>query len=433
MIAEGLLFAASVASGATPLTVQEAASLAAAAAPAVSRAAAESEQARAAAAGARSRLWPTLTADLGATTTDNPVDVFALTLQQERFSLAEFAASDPNNPGFLKDFSAGVGFGWSIDLFGSTRGEARSASGAAEAADRSARWTGRLASLQAVTAFAAAHRAEASLRLLAERESDAARDASIAEDLFAQGVTTAADPARAKAAIAELQAQAAEQRAALEQARASLTVLIGEEAAARPLAGLPEPRPQAESATGGRDDVAAAELAAQAAGDLERAASRSRWPSLRVQGVYQLHAPTPGGRWGDSATAFAGFRIPLFASGGIDARVAEAGAAARAAEAAAREARQEGNRQVVSARAALAAARAREGAFAEAERAASRAREIQQARYEEGIAKLSDLLEARAAELRARMGAVSARSERLVAEASLRVALGLPPVGEEAS
>jgi outer membrane protein TolC len=433
MFLDGLFLAATAASSAPPLTVQEAASLAASSAPAVTRSSAESARAHAAAAGARSRLWPSLSADLGATTTDDPVGVFALTLQQERFSLAEFAASDPNHPGYLKDFSAGVGLGWDIDLFGSSRGEAQSAAGAAEAAERSARWTGRVAALQAVSAFAAAYRAQTSLRLLAERKSDAVRDASIAEDLFAQGVTTAADPARAKAAIAEVQAQAAEQRAAMEQARASLTALIGEEAGARPLAPLPAPGPRAEPAIGARDDIAAAELSARAAGDRERAASRSRWPSLRVQGVYQLHAPTPGGRWGDFATAFAGFRIPLFASGGIDARVAEARASSRAAEAAAREARQEGDRQVVSARAALEAARAREEAFAEAERAASRAREIQQARYEEGIARLSDLLEARAAELRARIGVASARSERVVAEASLRLALGLSPVEEEPS
>jgi outer membrane protein TolC len=430
---EGLLLSASLAAGASPLTLEEAVALAESGAPAVARSTAESERARAAAAGARSRVGPTLSADLGATTTNNPVDVFALTLQQERFSLAEFAASDPNHPGFLKDYSAALGLGWNIDLFGSARGEARSASGAAEAAERSARWAGRVAALQAVTAFAAAHRARSSLRLLAERESDAVRDASIAEELFAQGMTTGADPARARAAIAEIDAQAAGERAALEQAKASLAAVIGEEAASRPLADPPESRPPAESATAGRDDVAAADLAAQAAGEFERAAARSRWPSLHVEGVYQLHAPTPGGRWGDSAAAFAGIRIPLFASGGIDARVAEARAAARVAQAAASEARQEGDRQVVSARAVLAAARAREAAFAEAERAAGRAREIQQARYEEGVARLSDLLEARAAELRARIGAVSARSDRLVAEASLRVALGLPPIGEKPS
>jgi outer membrane protein TolC len=86
---------------------------------------------------------------------------------------------------------------------------------------------------------------------------------------------------------------------------------------------------------------------------------------------------------------------------------------------------------MASARAALEASEARLAAFSEAQAAARQAREIQQARYDEGEAKLADLLEARAAELRAGLGASAAKSERLAAEATLRVALGLPPEGEE--
>ncbi|MGE5414876.1 MAG: TolC family protein, partial [Syntrophomonadaceae bacterium] len=70
-------------------------------------------------------------------------------------------------------------------------------------------------------------------------------------------------------------------------------------------------------------------------------------------------------------------------------------------------------------------------AFAEAEAAARQAREIQQARYAEGAARLSDLLEARAAELRARIGVSAAAADAVVAEANLRLALGLPPEGDQ--
>ncbi|HLN80884.1 MAG TPA: TolC family protein, partial [Thermoanaerobaculia bacterium] len=68
-------------------------------------------------------------------------------------------------------------------------------------------------------------------------------------------------------------------------------------------------------------------------------------------------------------------------------------------------------------------------AFGEAEKAARTAREIQEARYGEGASRLADLIEARGAELRARLGASAADSERIVAEAYLRLALGLPPEG----
>ncbi len=431
MLALPVLLAAAGSLPPAPLTLREAATLAAGGAPAVTRAEAGTERARGAAAAARSRLGPMLAVDFKALTTNNPVDVFALTLQQERFSFPEFAASDPNHPGYLKDWSGGVIAEWDVDLFGSTRRAADSAAAVAESADRSSRWTRRTSALEAVAAFASASRAESGLRLLGERQSDAERDATIAESLFTQGFTTAADPARARAAVAEVRAQIAEQRAALEQARAALSALIGPEAASRPLAALPEPAAVPASGEPARDDVEAADLAAEAARDREKAASLSRWPPLLIQGSYQLHAPTPGGRWGDSATAFAGFRLPLFTSGGTNARIAEARAAALEADAAARGARVEGDRQVTAARAALSAAEAREAAFREAETAAGKAREIQQARYEEGVARLADLLEARAAELRARLGVLGTSAERVVAAASLRLALGLPPVGEE--
>ncbi len=414
-----------------PLTVREAAALAAGESPAVTRARAETDLARARETAARSRLGPSLTADFGFLSSNDPVDAFSLSLKQERFSAAGFFASDPNHPGSFRDWSGALAASWTVDLFGSARGEARAAAGSARAAERSAGRTRDVSALQAVLAFAAARRAEDALALLTERETDAHRDAAIAASLQEQGMTTAADPARARAALAEVRAEAAGQRAALEEARAALAALIGPEAARRPLAELPGPRAVPEAAAAERDDVSAAELAAKAARDQEKAAAGSRWPSLSVQGRYEVHAPRPAERWGDSASIFGGFRIPLFASGAIDSRVAQSRAAALSAEASAVSSRRAAQKEIASARAALGASDARLAAFSEAEAAARQARDIQQARYDEGAARLADLLEARAAELRARLGVSGAKSERLAAEATLRLALGLPPEGEE--
>jgi outer membrane protein TolC len=426
-----LLAVSSTATPPAPLTVREAAALAAGESPAVTRARAETDVARARESAARSRLGPSLTADVGFLSTNDPVDAFSLSLKQERFSAAGFFASDPNHPGSLRDWSGALTASWTVDLFGAVRGEARAAAGSTRAAERSAGRTRDTSAMQAVLAFASARRAEDALALLTEREADARRDAEIAVTLLEQGMTTAADPARARAALAEVRAEAAGHRAALEEARAALAALIGPEAARRPLADLPGPRAVPETATGERDDVAAAELAANAARDQEKAASRSRWPSLSIQGRYERHAPRPADRWGDSASIFGGFRIPLFTSGAIDSRVAQSRSAARSAEASAEAARRVAQKEIATARAALAASEARLAAFSEAEAAARQAREIQQARYDEGEARLADLLEARAAELRARLGASGAKSERVAAEATLRLALGLPPEGEE--
>jgi outer membrane protein TolC len=425
-----LILALDMAGPASPLTVREVAALAAGEAPAVARARAETDLARARHTAARSRLGPTLTADLGLLWTDDPVDAFGLALKQERFSAPEFFASDPNHPGFTRDWNGTLSAAWRIDLFGPAH-EARAAGRFAEAADRVASRTRDAAVFQAITAFAAAARSEEALALLAEREKDAQEDLELAASLHEQGLTTSADPARASAALAEIRAEAAGHRAELAAARAALAALIGSEAARRPLAGLPASGPIPGAASAERDDVAAAELAAKAARARERAASAARWPSLLVSGRYELHAPQPGRRWGDSMSVFGGLRIPLFTSGEVGSRIAEARAAFRAADATAHEARRSAEKDLVSARAALEAAESRLKAFIEAEAAAKRAREIQQARYEEGAARLADLLDSRAAELRARLGASTARSERAVAEASLQLALGLPPEGEE--
>src|SRR6476659_4245554 len=136
MFVFGILLAVSTA--ATPLTVREAAALAAAEAPAVTRAGAETDLAKAREAAARSRLGPSLTAEFGFLSSSDPVDAFALSLKQKRFSAAGFFASDPNQPGFTRYWNGALSAAWAVDLSGSARGEARAAEGAAQAARRSA-------------------------------------------------------------------------------------------------------------------------------------------------------------------------------------------------------------------------------------------------------------------------------------------------------
>ena len=429
-----ILAATATASGAAssePLTLREAAALAARGAPSVEKARAVSEGARARQVSARSLLGPSLYADAGFLSSNNPVTAFSLTLEQERFSAEKFFASDPNDPPFTKDWSGSLSAAWTADIFGAARAGARAAERAAEAAELGSDRARDAAVFQAIAAFSAARRAEEAVEMLRERETDAEKDLGIAGALAEEGLTTTADPARARAALAEVRAELAGQRAQLDGARAALGALIGNEAAARPLAPLPQPLPLPPGAASDRADVAAAKLAAGAARETERAAAASRWPTLVITGRYEVHAPTPGGRYGNSATVFGGVRVPLFASGGIDARVAEARAMALWAEAAAREASRAAQSEITRARADLVAAAARLQAFEQAQAAARQAREIQQARYEEGAARLADLLEARAAELRARSGAAAAAADRIVAEANLRLALGLPPEGNE--
>lgn len=424
-----LLFSLLLAAG--PLTLGEAARLASAGAPAAERARAQTQEAEARAIFARSRLAPSLSVEAGFLSSDDPVRAFSLALEQQRFSADRFFSSDPNRPPFVRDWSGAVSVDWEVDLFGSARGRASAATRGALAAGRLAGRARDAAVLDAIEAFAGARRAEETLSQLGLRSADAGRDLDIARALHEQGMTTQADPARAEAAVAQVEAEIAEARAALATERARLAALIGGPDAARPLAELPSPAGVPGPGSGDRDDVAAAKLAAEASRDAAKAALASRFPALVLQARYEAHAPRPGARWGDAASVFGGVRAPVFTFGGVRARMAEASAAARAAESSEVETRRMAETQHVEARAALEAADSRVSAFARAAAAAGRAREIQQVRYEEGAARLSDLIEVRGAELAARLGQAAAVSERAVAEARLRFALGLPPEGDE--
>lgn len=196
-----LLFAVAAAAfspEAAPLTLSEAVSLSAGEAPAVAQARAVADVAFSRQKAAKAGLFPSLSLDAGFLSSDDPVDAFGLALKQQRFSLSEFAASDPNHPGFARDWSAGVSAAWSVDLFGSARAQESGAKSAAEAADRVALRTRDVAVFQAIAAFAAARRAEEVLALLATRRADAEKDVLLARSLYEQGLTTAADPAGPK-------------------------------------------------------------------------------------------------------------------------------------------------------------------------------------------------------------------------------------------
>ncbi|HEY6101576.1 MAG TPA: TolC family protein, partial [Anaeromyxobacter sp.] len=379
---------------------------------------------------ARARLGPAVSLETGFLASNDPVDSFALSLKQERFSATDFFLSDPNHPGTARDWNAAVAATWTFDVSGALRGEARAAAAMADASERLASRSRDGAVFDALVAFSKARRSEERLALLAERQADAEKDVALADSMREQGLTTAADPARARSALAEIRGEIASEKAAQAAARADLAASIGSDDAARPLAPLPAGAPVAEKASYSRDDAAASRLASESARAAEKAASAGRWPSLMVEARYQTHAPRPSARWGDSSSALAAVRLPLFASGAVDARIAEARAARQVAESSERETLALAETEAVSARASLAAAESRLAAFSEAESAARTAREIQDARYREGAASLGDLLEARAAELRARLGVANARADRAVAEAQLRLAVGLPPEGE---
>jgi outer membrane protein TolC len=189
---------------------------------------------------------------------------------------------------------------------------------------------------------------------------------------------------------------------------------------------MPAPPDTASSPGVERADVAGARSLSDAGREAARAAGAARWPSVFLQGKYEVHAPRPTATYGDSGSVVLGVRVPLFTSGALAASIAEARAEARGAEAAAREIAAAAEEEARAARASYVAARERRRALEEGVVAARVAREIQRARYEEGAGRLADLLDARLAEARARLGASAARADESLAGWSLHLATGQP-------
>ena len=236
---------------------------------------------------------PLLFADAGFLSSNNPVTAFSLLLEQERFSAEKFFASDPNDPPYTKDWSGSVP-PHGPRTFSAPRGPgagggAVGRGGRAHSGPRPG--YGGLPGDHRLLGGAPCRGCggdPAGTGSGRER-----RISEIAGMLAEEGVTTAADPARARAAVAEVRAELAGQQAELDGSRAALGAVIGSEAAARPLAPLPRALPLPAGRYSERADVAAAKLTADAAQETERAAAASRWPTLVVTGRYEVHAPHP--------------------------------------------------------------------------------------------------------------------------------------------
>jgi len=406
------------------LTAREAVGRAGGHASRLERASADVDRASAVARAAKSRLGPTLSVDLSALATNDPVDVFGLTLKQERFSATAFFASDPNEPSVLKDWSGAVSAFWPVDVSGGTRAAVRGAERMREAAEaRLVRRRDEVA-FETLGAFIRARRAEEASTIAGERLSDLERDLELAALMREQGLVTDADPARVRAAVAEARAERAGLRADRDRARAALARLVGQDALERPLGEIPASPVTLPSDGGERSDVTAARRTEAAGFEGERAARSARWPSVFLQGRFEVHAPKPGSRYGDSGSVMLGVRIPVFTSGALSSSMALARAEARDATAAARESAGAAEEEERSARANLAAAAERRAALEEGVAAARTAREIQRERYQEGAGRLLDLLDARQSEARARLGVSAARADEAIAGWALRLASG---------
>lgn len=422
------------AGGAETLTLTEAMARARAEAREIKAAAAREQAAAARLAQARGFRLPSVTLHEHFISTDSPAEAFALKLNQERFSFADFMTSDPNNPARLETGMTRLEVQLPVYTGGELAGRIAQARHAAEAAALTRSRAGDEAALAAAEAYVMLKQAQEYVALLERARETVAAHVELARAYAEQGMLVSSEVMRAEVELARLEDMLAQARGDAAVAAANLAFRLGTDLATQwQLAPVPAPPALQEdldswvASAAERADLRAAESLLRA-GELEERVRRAAWyPRVGVVARGDLVDDVPFGSHGRSTTVMAVASLNLFA-GGSD----------RAAAAAARWEAQAGRWDVerfrqgvaLQVRQAFEEARTAVLRHATATRALAAAQETERItaeRFRAGIVKMIDLLDAATARREAETRELVARTAAVAARLRLAVAAGRAP------
>ena len=384
------------------LTVDEAVTAALAANPAVAAAAARADAAASRARQAKGHRWGRL--DLAETfsVSDNPAEVFALTLNQGRFDFDEFFTSDPNKPAALSTFITSLDLTVPVYTGGLLGTRIDQAEAMADAGDQARLHAAEKVAFDTTTAFINLAKAREHVSLLTKSRATTAEHVKLAEALTRQGFILDADLLRAKVYLSELDDLLEQARNGARLAEAALNFEMGaDQSRPRSLAPLPPPTTingeladWVEAAVDRRHDLASARQQL-AAGRLESKAARSgSLPEVAVIGRYGLYDDTAFGANGHSGTVMAVAKINLL--GGITGAAERLAADhdTRSFEADLRRFEEGVRLEVLQAWQDLETARARHTTARDALAAAEEGLRVREHRFQQGLDRMIDLLDA---------------------------------------
>ncbi len=433
---------AAVPVAAQPLTVEQAVSAALDANPAVHAAEARAGADTARLAQARGHRWGRL--DLAETFSysDNPAEVFAFTLNQERFDFDSFFTSDPNRPDALSTFITSIDYTLPIYTGGRLGARTDQAEAMAAAGGAELRHTAEQVAFDTTTAFVDLARARENLELLEGARATTAAHLELAEAFAEQGLILSADVLDARVHLAEMDEMVARAASGARLAEAALNFHMGaDQSTPRELAPLSPPAPVTgelddwiATAVADRHDLAAARRKLEA-GRLESRAARSGYlPEVALVGRYGLYDDEIFGANGHSGTVMAVARINLL--GGVtDAKARKAAELDTVGfEADIRRAEDGVRLEVRQAWHDLATARARHATARDVLAAAAEALRVREHRFKQGLEKMLDLLDAETALREAETRELVARHDIAQSTARLRFVAGaslIPSTMEE--
>lgn len=382
---------------------------------------------------AESARYPSVEGFSGVIRTDQPASVFAMEMNQKRFSLQGLMAGDPNNPEFLDTYLSSVSLTLPLWTGGQIKGAVNAARAAREAAALDLERQRQETTRQVTRAYLGSLLARDFVGLMEKARATVERHVGMARDYFDAGMLVESEVLRAQVELAKMDDRLIQARNQEKTARLGLSILMGADLdASSSLAPVADTHdaPTADAATdlqtalAARPDLRSIEAAIEALKADQKRLKAQRLPAIGLSITQEWYDDGLFGTRGDAATGAVGVRIPLFTGGRTTAQVAQAAARVREMESM-RAALREGVRlDVETSRFGMEEARARLEVARGNEAAAEKGLAITEERYKKGILKMTDLLDADTALTEARTRLVQARYDLLLAHEDYALALG---------
>lgn len=416
------------------LTLEQAVTTALADNPRIRAAEARADAARARLDSGRSRRLPEIGLSESFVYSDNPAEVFALTLNQERFDIEEFFLSDPNSPEPLSTWITRVDLELPIYTGGRLSARIGQAESMAAAEERTLAHTRHEVAFETITAYINLAKALENIEVIEKARTTTAEHVRLAEQYAAQGVILEADLLQARVHLAFMDEMLTSAENGARLARAALNYQMGR---SQSLVVQPAPPPPVAPVGGDlaswtaaaledRDDLASARARLEA-GRLEAKAERPGYfPEVALMGNYGLYDDTILGSNGASGTVMAVARISLFGGGNDTSARTAARHEARGFEADLRRFQEGVQLAVQQAWHDLETARSRQATAQSALAAAAETLRVRERRFTQGLDKVADLLDAETALREAQLRELVARYDTALDTYRLRFVSGAP-------
>lgn len=380
----------------------------------------------------RAGLLPRLNVSEGFLRTDNPPQVFAGKLNQERFTARDFDLERLNQPHAINDFATRFTLAWPLFDGGRSWAGWRQAKQGREAAGLSLERAREQTAARTTAAYAGVLLAREELAVVDAAIAAARAHLAAAESRFDSGLSVKSDRLQAEVRLADLEQQRLQAESRLAVARAGLNAAMGlpDSERVEPTGRLEEGAALEggverwlETARARRRELKELALREAMAREEVVKARAGHLPTLELVGNYQLHTPDFDGA-GESYDVGAVLSLELFSGLATDAKAAEARAALAEVQALRRHLESRIALEVRQAHAESASAERRIAVARLAVRQAEEALRIVSERYRGGLATIVELLTAEASLQQARAAEARARHDFTVGKTMLRLAAG---------